>query len=169
METQEAIKAQRQAQAAAMLERLRDTLPPILDMHPVAAAYVYGSVARGTMTPFSDVDIALLLKAPTDADAPHSHLLSSGYDRLMLELAIQSEIEDTLAFSPVDVRSINTAPLLVQGRIIQNGIRIYEQDHAQRVAFEVATRKRYFDFAPVAKRLQAAFLEHVREKGLRHG
>jgi predicted nucleotidyltransferase len=169
METQEAIKAQRQAQAAAMMERLRDTLPPILDAYPVAAAYVYGSVARGTMTPFSDVDIALLLKTPADADTSYSSQPSSDYDRLMLELTIQGEIEETLGFSPVDVRSINAAPLLVQGHIIQNGIRIYERDHAQRVAFEVATRKRYFDFAPVARRLQVAFLNHIHEKGLRHG
>lgn len=167
METQEAIKAQRQAQAAAMMERLQDTLPPILDAYPVAAAYVYGSVARGTMTPFSDVDIALLLETP--ADAPHSSPPSSGYGQLMLELTIQGEVEDALKFSPVDVRSINTAPLLVQGRIIQNGIRIYEKHHAQRVAFEVATRKRYFDFAPLAKRLQTAFLKHIHEKGLRYG
>jgi hypothetical protein len=46
---------------------------------------------------------------------------------------------------------------------------LYERDRARRVRFEVMTRKQYFDFAPVARRLRKAFLEHVREDGLLYG
>jgi hypothetical protein len=68
----------------------------------------------------------------------------------------------------LDVRAINDASLMVRGKVVQGGIRVYERDHAQRVAFEVGTRKRYFDFAPVARRLQAAFLDKIRREGLLH-
>ena len=88
----------------------------------------------GTVTPFRDVDIALLLTQPL-----------STY-RLQLELTIQGEVEATCDLPPADVRAINQAPLLVQGQIVQEGMLLYELDRVRRVAFEVETRKRYFDF-----------------------
>lgn len=147
MDARSTVKAQRQQEAGR-----------ILAQYPVDAAYVYGSVARGTMTPFSDVDLALLLTTP---------LLP--YERLKMELTIQGDVEAACGLSPVDVRAINEAPLTVRGRIVQQGVLIHEQDRARRVAFEVATRKRYFDFAPVARRLRDAFLERVHGVGLLHG
>jgi predicted nucleotidyltransferase len=158
MDDRDTIKAQRQQEAGRILARLNEMLPPILAQYPVDAAYVYGSVARGTVTPFSDVDIALLLTQSLSA-----------YDRLQLELTIQGEVEATCGLPPADVRAINQAPLLVQGRIVQEGILLYELDRVRRVAFEVETRKRYFDFVPVARRLQKAFLQRVHRKGLLHG
>lgn len=158
MDTQSKVKAQRQQETDRILARLREVLPPILARYPVDAAYVYGSVARGTVTPFSDVDIALLLTTPLPP-----------YERLQMELTIQGDIETTCGLSPVDVRAINEAPLTVRGRIVQQGVLIYERDRARRVAFEVATRKRYFDFAPVACRLRDAFLQRVHREGLLYG
>jgi len=158
MDIQSSVKEQRQQETSRILARIQETIPPILARYPVDAAYAFGSVARGTMTPFSDVDIALLLAAPM-----------TPYERLELELTIQGDIEAASGFSPVDVRAINQAPLLVQGRIVQQGILLYEGDRARRIAFEVATRKRYFDFAPVARRLRDAFLKHVHQRGLLNG
>ncbi|RLC64357.1 MAG: hypothetical protein DRI79_11010 [Chloroflexi bacterium] len=155
------VKVQRKQRAVQTLARLRQILPSVLTGYPVDAAYVYGSVARGTMTPFSDVDVALVLKTPL-----------SPYDRLMLELAIQGAIEEAMGgmnSAPVDVRAINEAPLTVRGRIVQEGVLLYERDRARRVAFEVATRKRYFDFAPVARRLRDSFLQRVHREGLLYG
>jgi hypothetical protein len=57
----------------------------------------------------------------------------------------------------------------MQGRIVQQGVLIYERDHAHRVRFEVITRKRYFGFAPVARRLCEAVLKHLQEGGVRYG
>jgi len=161
MDTQSEVRAQRQRQATQSLAMLRQVLPVVLADYPVEAAYAYGSVARGTMTPFSDVDIALLLKAPLPS-----------YDRLMLELAVQGAIEAAMGSTkspPVDVRAINEAPLTVRGRIIQEGILLYERERRRRVAFEVETRKRYFDFAPALRRLRDAFLRRVHKEGLLHG
>jgi uncharacterized protein len=150
--------AVRRQGAEALLARVRAVLPCVLEGRPVVAAYVYGSVAAGTMTPRSDLDVALVLGTTLDP-----------YERLLLELAIQAEVEDALQAVPVDVRAIDEAPLMVRGKIVQTGVLVYERDRRARVAFEVETRKRYFDFAPSARRLRAAFLQHVREKGLSHG
>ena len=149
------VRVERQQKAEQILSLLRQVLPSVLPGHPVDAAYVYGSVARGTVLPSSDVDIALLL-----AESPPP------YERLKLELAIQADIEDACDLLPIDVRAINDAPLTVQGQIVQRGILLYERDRKRRIAFEVLTRKRYFDFAPVASRLRDAFLERVRKDGL---
>ena len=158
MDARDMLRAQRMEKSADVLDRLRQILPSVLPDYPVVAAYVYGSAARGTMLPSSDVDIALVCR-----DALPS------YDRLKLELSIQGAVDDFLRSSPVDVRIINGAPLTVRGRIVQAGILVYEGDRAHRVAFEVDTRKRYFDFAPVARRLRDAFLERVHREGLLHG
>jgi len=152
------VKVQRRQEANRIITRLGEVIPPILARYPVDAAYVYGSVARGTVTPFSDVDIALLLTNPLPP-----------YEGLKVELAIQGDIEAACGLSPVDVRAINEAPLTVQGRIIQQGILLYERDRGRRIGFEVATRKRYFDFAPGARRLRDVFLQRVHREGLLHG
>lgn len=158
MDAQSMVKAQRQQEAGRILARLGEVLPYILARYPVDVAYVYGSVALGVVTPFSDVDIALLLNASL-----------SPYERLKMELIIQGDIEAACGFSPVDVRAINEAPLTVRGRIVQQGVLLYERDRARRIAFEVATRKRYFDFASAAHRLRDAFLQRVHREGLLYG
>jgi predicted nucleotidyltransferase len=158
MDAKSTIRTQRQQEAEHILARLKEVLPAILGEYPVEVAYVYGSVARGTVTPFSDVDIALVLVAPL-----------SSYDQLKLELTLQGAIDGALGLLPVDVRVINGAPLTVRGRIIRDGILLYERDRAHRVTFEVETRKRYFDFAPTARRLRDAFLQRVHKEGLLHG
>jgi predicted nucleotidyltransferase len=158
MEAQSTVKTQRKEAADRLLAHLQKIVPPILARYPVDAAYVYGSVAQGTVLPSSDVDIGLLLSASL-----------SPYEQLKLDLAIQGDIEAEGNLPVVDVRTINQAPLMVRGRIVQQGILLYEKDRMARIAFEVATRKRYFDFAPVAHRLRDAFLKHVREEGLLRG
>jgi predicted nucleotidyltransferase len=149
------ISEKRRQKSEQIISLLEQRLPALLGQYPVDAAYVYGSIARGTATPLSDIDIALLL---THAVSP--------YDRLKLELTIQGDIATMSDLISIDVRSINDAPLMVQGRIVQEGKLIYERDHARRVNFEVMTRKRYFDFAPTARRLQNAFLDRVHEDGI---
>ena len=119
---------------------------------------MYGSVARGCPLPSSDLDIVLVLsKSP------------AAYERLVLELDVQAALEDACGLSNLDVRTIDHAPLTAQGRIVQEGVLLYERDKDRRVAFEVLTRKKYFDYRPTAERMQRAFLDHVRRKGLSGG
>ena len=158
MQSQDDIQAQRRQDSDHVVALLRAGVPAILARHPVDAAYVYGSLTRGAATPFSDVDIALVLQESLPP-----------YERLMLELAVEGDIEGALEISPVDVRAINEAPLVARGKIVQEGILVYERDRRRRVTFEVQTRKQYFDFAPAARRLRDAFLRRVHKEGLLYG
>lgn len=149
---------ERQNRALEIITRLKEYAGPVFAKYPVEIAYLHGSVARGRPLPTSDVDVALVLTT-----------LPRPYDRLKLELEIQAALEDACQLSNLDVRTINDAPIVVQGQIIQEGVLLYNRDKAQRVNFEVLTRKKYFDYLPTARRMEKAFLDHIRRKGLKRG
>jgi len=143
-----------------MLSRLEAAMPGILISKPVMLAYLYGSTADGSRLPFSDVDIGLVL-------APNCPL--SVYERMKLELDIAGEIERVGDIQEVDVRSIDAAPLTVQGMVVSEGILLYSRDEEFRIQYEVHTRKLYFDFLPVMEMMRAAFFNHVQQEGLVSG
>jgi predicted nucleotidyltransferase len=156
--TQQDIRGERQQRATEITARLKACAPEVLAKYPVEIAYLHGSVARGCPLPSSDVDIALVLTE-----------LSPPYQRLTLELEIQAALEDTCRLSNLDVRTINQAPVMVQGRIVQEGVLLYNRDKDCRIAFEILTRKKYFDYQPIAAWMERAFLDHIRQKGLSRG
>ena len=158
MEQQNSVQTERQERAAEIITRLKAHAPQVLAKYPVEIAYLHGSVARGRPLPSSDVDIALVF----------SQLLPP-YEHLILELEIQAALEDTCDLAKVDVRTINLAPIMVQGQIIQEGVLLYSRDKDDRVAFEILTRKKYFDYRPTAAWMQRAFLDHIQKKGLSRG
>lgn len=133
---------------------IQQALAQVLPRYPVALAYLFGSAATGQTTPFSDVDIGLVLEAEVEISS-----------RLHLEL----EVEDELALCGVrqaDVRVINDAPLELRGEVVTDGRLLYARDDETRIEFETRTRLEYFDFQPVAAALRQALFEHVRERGL---
>ena len=138
-----------------LASELRRVLPRILEHRPVHLVYLYGSVTTGRTTPFSDVDIALLV----DDDL-------SPLERLKLTLSIQLDLADRCDISNADVRIINDAPLVFRGRVVCDGLLVYARDEGERVEFETTTRLRYFDYLPVHRRLQDAFFANLRERGL---
>lgn len=158
MKTQSDVRSERRQHAAEIITRLKACVADVLAKYPVEIAYLHGSVARGHPLPASDIDIALLVSE-----------LPPPYERLILELNIQAALEDASHLSNLDVRIINQAPLMVQGRIVQEGILLYSRDKGRRVDFEVLTRQKYFDYRPVAERMQHAFLDYLRKEGLSHG
>jgi len=138
-----------------LISKLLDVFPCFLENQPVSLAYLYGSVTTGRTTPFSDVDIALLV----DEDL-------SPLERLKLTLRIQLDLADHADISNADVRIINDAPLVFRGRVVGDALLVYARDEQERVEFETTTRLRYFDYQPVHKRLQDAFFADLRERGL---
>jgi predicted nucleotidyltransferase len=138
-----------------LVSRLQLVLPQIFDHQPVGLAYLYGSTTTGQTTPFSDVDIALVVDEGL-----------SPYERLKLTLRLQLDLADRCDISNVDVRIINDAPLVFQGRAVCDGILVYAREEQERIEFETGTRLRYFDYLPVHKRLQNAFFADLRERGL---
>lgn len=102
----------------------------------IVAVYLFGSVARGTGRPSSDVDVAVLLEQPPPArlDGP----------RFVLE----GELERALG-RRVDLLVLNQAPADLRIRVLRDGHLLLERDRSARIAFEVRTRNEAFDLAPI--------------------
>jgi len=139
-----------------LVSSLKSCLSNILPRYPVKLAYLFGSAATGQTTPLSDVDVALVLTAET---------ISPG-NQLALELKIAEEISRHCAIADVDVRMINTAPLMLRGEVVTQGILLYCTDERFRIEFETSTRSDYFDFLPIAAQIQQGYLDRLYERGL---
>lgn len=120
--------------------------------HRVVVAYLFGSRADGTAQPRSDHDVAVLFAAatpPLDATV-----------RLAAALAAAMG-------TPVDVVDLDRAPLELRGRVAEQGRRLFSDDEARRVRFEVDARVRWIEFRPVMRAATRAYLERVAAAGLR--
>jgi predicted nucleotidyltransferase len=136
---------------------LRAGLPAIFHATPVMLAYLFGSRVEGYARPDSDADIAIVLASENSL---------SGYERMRLEFTLAEAIEALGLFSEADVRSIDTAPLAVQGHVLTYGILLYSRDEEFRVEYEATTRMKYFDFLPVIEQMRNALYASVRSKGV---
>ena len=144
-------------QRDGLVGRLQEALPRIFEQQPVRLAYLHGSMASGQMHPFSDVDLALVVE---DGLTPR--------ERLKLILRTKVDLEDECDISNADVRVINDAPLIFRGRVVTDGILLFAKNEQERIAYEIDTRLRYFDYLPTHLGLQKAFFDDLRERGL-HG
>jgi len=157
----EAKREVRSASAREVLARdelvstLRQALASLLQHQPVSLAYLYGSAVTGLVTPFSDVDIGLVVSATL-----------TPLKRLKLMLRLQVDLADRCDIPNADVRILDDAPLVFRGRVVSDGILLYARNEHERVEFETTTRAAYFDYLPIHKRLQDAFFADVRERGL---
>jgi len=152
-------RRERRQRAEAIIGKLKAHLGAVLAQFPVEMAYLHGSVARGCPLPTSDVDLALVLNEP----------LPKAAARLKLEFQIQAAVEAACGLKNVDARAINHAPVLAQGEILREGMCLYARDPAQRAEFESLVLRKYFDYQPLAQRMQRAFLDQVRRRGLKRG
>lgn len=105
------------------------------------AAYIFGSRARGTAGPQSDVDVAIWL-----ARAPKT------FDEYPFELA--GELEQALGV-PVDVVVLNGAPCDLVHRVLRDGRLVAERDRSARIRLEVRARNDYFDLRPMLEQYRA--------------
>jgi predicted nucleotidyltransferase len=108
----------------------------------VVAAWLFGSVARGTARHDSDIDVAILF-----AEAPPSTLEG-------LPLDSEDELGRQLG-RPVQVVVMNEAPVDLVHRVMRDGILVYERDRNARVRFEVRSRNEYFDLLPYLRRYRS--------------
>jgi predicted nucleotidyltransferase len=112
-----------------------DALRAAVDAEPaVVAAWLFGSRARGTARPTSDVDVAVLLgNIPERAEL--------GWD---IEARLCAAVR-----LPVQVVVADTAPADLVRRILRDGIVLVDRDPAARVRYEVRKRMEYFDMTPI--------------------
>ncbi len=123
-----------------MTPELLDTLKRLLAGAPteVLAAYLYGSQARGTDSPSSDVDIGVLLGAP-----PRPTLQNLARD-------LEARVEGVLR-RPAEVVMLNGAPSDLVHRVLRDGVVLLDRDRAARICFEVQSRNEYFDMEPIRR------------------
>ena len=109
----------------------------------IAAAYLFGSVARDRARDTSDVDVAVLF----EQDPPGT------LEGLHGELAHALE---ELFGRPVDLVILNHAPADLAHRVLRDGILVSERDRSARIRFEVHARRAYFDLEPILRRYRRA-------------
>jgi uncharacterized protein len=116
-------------------EKLRGFLSARAEAEGLAAAYLFGSVARGTARPESDIDVGVLYRD----DPPVS--LEGLPVRLEADLA-------KLLHRPVQVVVLNRAPVDLVQRVLQHGRLVLDRDSFRRIRFEVRTRQEFWDLEP---------------------
>jgi len=145
----------------ASAPNLANLIEPIAEalgtMPEVAAAYVYGSVARDTATPLSDVDVAVLT-GPSVAGATRGDLARK----------LTTLLERRCPGFRFEVRFFDELPVALRGRVVGEGIRVVDRDSDMRVRAEVRARMEYFDFLEFERAGAQMGLEGLREK-LRSG
>jgi predicted nucleotidyltransferase len=109
------------------------------DSRGAAAVYLFGSEARGTAGPRSDVDVAVLIGA-----RPASTLAAQPY-------ALEDDLSAALG-RRAQVVVLDTAPVDLVHRVLRDGVLVLERDRSARIRFEVAARNAYFDLVPHLER-----------------
>ncbi|PQP34872.1 hypothetical protein C6A37_05500 [Desulfobacteraceae bacterium SEEP-SAG9] len=104
----------------------------------VQFAYLFGSYAKGKITPLSDVDIAVYL---------------SGSNFSQKRLEILGGLIEVLKTDEIDLVILNTAPLPLKIRILRNRKLLVDRTPLVRHAFESTTMRVYLDFSKLEKRI----------------
>jgi uncharacterized protein len=115
-----------------ILQRLSALNDVLLRDDNVIFAYLFGGLAKGKVMPLSDVDIAVYLS--------QVEALSEYKMRLF------TDITNILGTDEIDLVILNTAPVSISGRVLQNKQVLVDKVPFQRHAFESLTLREFFDF-----------------------
>lgn len=120
------------ADTDALVAGIREVLAAVPE---VAAAYLFGSVARGTPRDDSDLDIGVVYPRGV-----RSH------ERIAPTLA--SALARATGFEHVDVVDLAAQGSIFAHRVLCDGRLVYEADRERRIDFESDTMRYAFDFMP---------------------
>jgi uncharacterized protein len=136
-------------------ERLVERIRPILAEYPqIAAAWLFGSAARGELRPDSDLDIGILLRDPR----------ATGVDEYALLGELTARLETVDPPRPVDVVLLeHQGPVFAHEALI-DGILIHEPDRERRIAFQTTAIARGIDFRPTWELGNKGQLEGLRAR-----
>ncbi len=98
----------------------------------VIFAYLFGGLAAGRVNPLSDVDIAVYVR---DAG-----------DLAEYKLALFDKLSGALGTAELDLIILNTAPVSIAGRILQNKHLLADKEPFRRHKYESLTLREFFDF-----------------------
>ncbi len=106
---------------ALALDVLRGRIPGL------AAVYLFGSVADGTDTPASDLDLAVLAARPLDAT-----------ERFDVQEAVAARLR-----RDVDLVDLRSASTVMQARVVSTGRVVLDADPGERTRFETVAYSAY--------------------------
>ena len=99
----------------------------------VLFAYLFGSLAKGSVVPLSDVDIAVYLSEKKDFSEKKVEILGS--------------LNDILETDEIDLVILNTAPLSLEMKILENKTVLVDKDTFFRHRYESIVIRKYLDFS----------------------
>jgi predicted nucleotidyltransferase len=121
---------------------VRDLIPKVevylKSRKDVHFAYLFGSLAGGSFGPLSDVDIAV-------------HLAGASFAEMQLEII--GDLTDILRTDEIDLVVLNTAPLTLRMKILQNKRILVDNAPLERHFYESLTLRSYFDFSKIETRI----------------
>lgn len=117
----------------------------------VKLAVLFGSNARRTAGPRSDVDLGLLLEPDTRT----------------ARLEVEAEL-GRAAGRTVDAIYLDEAPPLLRFEISKDGLLLLEREDGLWTHFKAKAMVDWWDWAPVAKRIEDAAIRRLRER-VEHG
>lgn len=129
-----------------------DEIRRVLRQHAVRIAYVFGSMARGTASPGSDLDLAVLFTEPWDAHRS-------------FDVAAQIQTTITrLVHRPVEVLVLNDANALARFEATCHGLTLLCENEDERIRFELRVRSQYEDYLHIQSFYVQALRERLRDK-----
>ena len=136
------------------IEEIQEKLTPIFKKRQVALAYLFGSHARGRVTPLSDMDVAVVFAE----SAPRKQY----FDR---ELKLMSDIGDALHVDRVDIINLETnkSPLL-KHRAVFYGKPLYITDEVRRFSLERRIMRAYEDTEHIRNTQYQIMRRHLKNK-----
>ncbi|HEX3046826.1 MAG TPA: nucleotidyltransferase domain-containing protein [Bacillota bacterium] len=132
-----------------------DNLKPLFEGYgkQIIAVYLFGSLAAGTETPLSDVDIAVLF----DRDVDQRTIKYLEGD-LFLKLSKQLRTDE------IDLVVLNTAPPSIRYGVLRERRLLYYTDKSQVVDFEDQTILGYLDFKPYREEFDREFINGLAKR-----
>ncbi len=155
--------------SSALKGSMSDTrTPPTVDLEAlrgyfeqqddVLFALLFGSQARGTAGPLSDVDVAVMLLDAMDPMA-----------RFRRRLKLMVDISRVLGTDEVDVAILNDVPITLGYRVFRDGLMLACRDRAAFVRAKASTISQYIDFLPSLERSTRRFFRLAAEGKLSRG
>ena len=99
----------------------------------IAFAYLFGGLANGHVRPLSDVDIAVYFSKEDNIAEKR--------------LAVLGDLMRVLETDEIDLVILNTAPLTLKMKVLENKKIIADNDPFARHRYESLTMRKYFDFS----------------------